>query len=246
MIEFNPIHHLTIFNIKIQVWGLLALISIMLAFFLVYKKVKKEGLDTGVVYDLLLISIIFGLLGARLFYAIENGFEDFFYLHKGGLSWYGFLLAYLAILVYLKIKKLPFRYLEIIVIFLPLAHAIGRIGCFVNWDDYGIYTNLPWGIKVNDDLPRHPSQLYESLSNLLIFFILFFVDRNKKVKNGLTKKNLTKNLTLIHIYFLLYPFFRFFLDFLRDSARYFGLTFSQWISIAIFIFTSIAVVFSLK
>jgi len=234
MIQFTPIRYIEIFNIKIYVWGLFVLISILITFFLVYKRVKKEKLDEKIIYDLFLISIIFGFLGARILYAIENGFEDFFYIQKGGLSWYGFLLAYFMIFLYLKIKKVSFRYLEIIAIFLPLAQAIGRIGCFLNWDDYGVYTSLPWGIKV-DDFPRHPSQLYESFTCLLIFFVLLFIDKKK------TKKNI-----IVKAYFLLYSFSRFILDFLRDSSRYFGLTLAQWISLIILIFTSFVISFDLK
>jgi phosphatidylglycerol:prolipoprotein diacylglycerol transferase len=225
MIELKPIHYIEIFKIKIYVWGLLVLLSILISFFLVYRKVKEEKLKGDVVYDLLLISVIFGFLGARLLYALENGFEDFFYINKGGLSFYGSLLAYLMLVLYLKIKKISFRYLEIIFIFLPLAQAIGRIGCFLNWDDYGLYTNLPFGIKVGDDLPRHPSQLYEALCCLIIFFVLFFLDKRKKEVKP------TK------LYFLLYPFTRFMLDFLRDSKRYFGLTLAQYISIPLFFIT---------
>jgi len=232
MIEYTPIRILfRLGNIKIYSWGFLVALSFLIAILLSYKKAKKEKLEPDNIFNIALLALIFGFLGARLLFTFENGFNNFFALWQGGLSWYGgFLLAFLAIFTYLKIKKLPLRYLEIVTLFLPLAHAIARVGCFLNWDDYGKPSNLPWAIKVANDLPRHPTQLYEVVSNLIIFGFLLFLDKKKKGK------------VIIPTYLISYSLVRFLIDFLRESQRYLALTLAQWISLAVILIVSMTLI----
>ncbi|MEM2932960.1 MAG: prolipoprotein diacylglyceryl transferase [Candidatus Pacearchaeota archaeon] len=238
MINYHPTPTLNLGPITLHTWGIAVAISFLLAMILIHKKAKKEGLEKNFseskTIDLLLIAIISGFIGARLLYAIEYGFQDFFIIWRGGLSWYGgLLLGTIAIVSYIKIKNIPFRYLELIALFLPISFAIARIGCFLNWDNYGLPTNLPWGVKVGNDLPRHPNQIYESLSSILIFFILFYIDKKQQDKK--IKKVRKDKLILVPLFLFSYSLIRFLLDFLRDSPRYFDLTLAQWISLAIMI-----------
>ncbi|MEM4647793.1 MAG: prolipoprotein diacylglyceryl transferase [Candidatus Pacearchaeota archaeon] len=232
MIEHRPINILfSIGKLNIYSWGTIVALAFLIVYILCIRKIKKEKLEERIINDLFIIAIIFGFLGARFLYAIENGFDNFYAVWHGGLSIYGgLLLGFFSIFIYLKIKKISLRYIEIIALFLPIGLAIGRLGCFINWDDYGIPTNLPWAIKVGDDAPRHPSQIYEIIVNLGIFLILFFIDKKDRKK---IKKNKEDELKLTKWFLFLYPITRLFLDFLRDSARYVGLTLAQWISIAI-------------
>lgn len=241
MITYTPPRILLSFKgINVYSWGVTGFLAFIVTGILVYSKVKKEKLNANEVFNLMLIVFFAGMIGARSLYAIENRLSilDFFAFIKGGLSWYGgLILGAFSLMAYLKLKKLPLRYIEIIALFLPIGLAIGRLGCFLNWDDYGLPTNLPWGIKVANDPPRHPSQIYEAVASLAIFSILFYIDKiyvdkiyvDKKQKKGkeLNKLKLTKS------FFLLYSIARFFLDFLRDSTRYAGLTLAQWISLGI-------------
>lgn len=223
MIEYKPIKiFFNLGKINIYSWGVLVAFAFLITYILCSYKAKKEKLDEKIITNLFLIGIIFGFIGSRILYAIENGFDNFYAIWEGGLSWYGgFLLAYLAIFIYIKKKNLSSRYLEIIALFLPLGHAIGRIGCFLNWDDYGKVTNLAWGIKVGNDDPRHPTQIYEIIANIIIFLFLFFLDKKKK------------NKFIIKSYLFFYPLARFFIDFFRESKTYFSLTLAQWISLII-------------
>ena len=125
----------------------------------------------------------------------------------GGLTFYGgFLLATLAIFIIIKKKKIPFLVItDAAAPSLALAYGIGRIGCHLAGDgDYGIPTSLPWGTNyengtvppsyafrdteiashfpngiVPDNTPLHPTPIYEFLIGVIIFSILFQLNRKK-------------------------------------------------------------------
>jgi len=154
--------------------------------------------------------------------------------HFGGLVFYGGLFgAFLALVIYAKYMGIPLGHiLSLTIPVFPLAHAIMRIGCFAGGCCYGIPFPPPLGIAFSASLgapngiPLLPVQLYEAAVNLCIFFILWrFSARDRDWKS------------IACLYALLYSFARFWLEFLRgDPARglAFGLSTSQWISLALF------------
>ena len=89
----------------------------------------------------------------------------------------------LAVTIYLRKKNEPWlMWADIVAPCLILGYAIGRIGCFLVGDDYGIPTNLPWGMSFPRGAPPtyqevHPTQIYEFIICLIIFFYLY----NKRV-----------------------------------------------------------------
>ncbi|MGM9992495.1 MAG: prolipoprotein diacylglyceryl transferase [Candidatus Bruticola sp.] len=114
-----------------------------------------------------------GILGARLLFALVNyqsihSFTQIFAFWEGGLiSYGGFLGAILAWIAYIKIHKLPMA---------TMCHAmgpaallgwgLGRLGCFLACNgEFGVYTDMPWGIVVGSDMPRHPTMLYLALAH---------------------------------------------------------------------------------
>jgi len=223
MINFTPIPVLfSIFSIKIFTHGFIMALAFLISSFLASKHFKNKDQFWNLIFFTFLGSII----GARLFYFIfyYNQFTSFLQLFKvwqGGLVSYGGLIGgFLASYIYLKYKKLNFYYfIDKIIPYLALGLAIGRIGCFLNWDDYGIASNLPWAIKV--DFPRHPTQLYHSLANFITFLIL------KPIKNF-------KKGSIFFLFILLYSSFRFIIDFFRDySSKWFILSPSQWLCLSI-------------
>lgn len=112
-----------------------------------------------------------------------------------------------------------------------LAHSIGRIGCFLNGCCYGVPTSLPWGVRFYncaicpDDLPRHPTQLYEALGLILLFSWLIR-RRHHAHYNG----------EQFAIWIGGYAILRFLVDFFRAAMRttLLGLTHSQWLSMIMF------------
>ena len=129
-----------------------------------------------------------------------------------------------------------FEYLDVVALVSPIGIFFGRIANFINSELYGSITNVPWAvtfIKI-DDLPRHPSQLYEALLEGLILFLILIYFKNKFSK----KPGLISGLFLIF-----YSIFRFFVEFYRLPDEQLGyiflnLTMGQIISL-IFIISGV-------
>ena len=101
---------------------------------------------------------------------------------------------------------------------LALALAVGRWGCFFNGCCYGTTTTLPWGVNFGDGLPRHPTQLYESLFHLLMAGILLILAARGSIPGHRLK-----------LYLIAYAAYRFTTEFVRpEPSVALGLTFYQW------------------
>lgn len=146
--------------------------------------------------DLILFSVLGLVIGARLgnfiFYYPDKIISEpiqIFMIRKGGMSFHGGLLG-LALSTFLFSKKYKIKFLKIadqISVVAPIGIFLGRIANFVNKELYGKVTDVPWGVIFPNggNLPRHPSQLYEALTEgLLLFIILFFL----YLKSSLRKK----------------------------------------------------------
>ena len=109
---------------------------------------------------------------------------------------------------------------------LALGLFLGRIANFINGELYGYETSLPWAVKFQGvEGFRHPTQIYESLKNLIIFFILFNL-KDKKLRKG----------TLFFLFIILYGLFRFFIEFFKvPESTLIGLPTGQLFSIAMFL-----------
>lgn len=185
---------------EIRYYGLMYVIGFTIAYFLIYKvaQEKKIKITKEDVADFLFYAIIAAIFGSRLFevifyglpYYLENPFEIIAVWH-GGLSFHGGLIGSLvAGFIFCRKKKIKFYDMaDITMIPLALGLSFGRIGNFINSELVGRITNLPWGVNFNNEVSngnpvfRHPSQLYESLKNLFIFFTLWFI-RKKKLPSG--------------------------------------------------------------
>lgn len=184
---------------------------------------------------------------------------EIFKIWQGGLGIFGGIfggtIGLLAYSFYISWKQLKrkeiysqylnismsnfFKFADISAIGIPLAQAIGRWGNFVNQELYGLPTNLPWAIYIKpenrlDEFNKfsrfHPLFLYESLWNLLVFFIIF------KVFKTFKKRLLAGEIFIL--YLSLYSFGRFWLEFLRpDSWKIYGIRTAQLISL-VTVFTS--------
>jgi len=162
----------------------------------VYLEAKNENLNPHKARSLILITIISAFIGSRLGYVLLN-FNSYqkdllkiLRFWKGGFSWHGgFIVAFLItfFLILKNNKENLGKWCDCYIFGILIGHSIGRIGCFLNGCCYGITTNLPWAIKfpsLGDNLLRHPTQLYEAFSYLLIFVLLYFYSKKTKLKNG--------------------------------------------------------------
>lgn len=203
---------ISLFNIDIR-WYSLAYIfglifSIQYGKFLITKnnffKFEKDILDDYLPYAILGI-ILGGRIGYILFYDlafyIKNPIE-IFYIWQGGMSFHGGLVGIILISLYfVKKKQIDFYvFSDLLALISPIGLFLGRIANFINSELIGLPSNLPWSvifIKI-DQIPRHPSQLYEALlEGIMLFLILNLIFKFKKIKG------------YVSAYFLiLYSFFR--------------------------------------
>ncbi len=196
----------TIFEIgpfALHSYGLMIALAFFAGIWYVKKRSRAENLPFEKMLTIAYILVFCGVIGARLSYVFLHlpefaddplsAINPFHGDHFGiaGLNLYGgVILAVLATLLYLRIKKQPL--LPVFDLFAPamgLGIGIGRIGCFLNGCCFGIPTNLPWGITFPPDSipyayfgsqPIHPSQLYTSAYGWILFVILHRIIKRKR------------------------------------------------------------------
>lgn len=217
--NLNPVAW-TNYGLDIRWYGIflgLATLSISVA---LLKLFKKEGLSEDLALSLIIWLFVGGLMGARLGHILF--YEPIFYLthpseiifiNHGGLSSHGFTLGLLlSFLLFIKFKKPNWRkILDLTVIPLPIIITLVRLGNFFNSEIVGKPSNLPWAVlfpryEINP-IPRHPTQIYESLLGLIILIIMIYI-----YKKGLNKKPLF----LFHAFLFLYFTTRFLVEFTKD------------------------------
>jgi phosphatidylglycerol:prolipoprotein diacylglycerol transferase len=173
-------------GLPIYSYGLMLAIAVAVGLFGALKLARIEGCEEDLIYELTIVMVVCGILGARLFYVVFYA-PDYFAanpwavldLRTGGLVFYGGLLGgLLGGLGYIVKKRLSFWNLaDIFAPFLALGYSIARIGCFLNGCCYGKPTELPWGVVFPsvDLVSRHPTQLYSSFLSLLLFTFLYWL-----------------------------------------------------------------------
>ena len=215
-------------GIDVMWYGILIAIGMMLAVFIATKEAKRVGYNEDYIMDLCLFMIPIGIIGARAYYVIfswqdyAGNLSEIFNIRGGGLAIHGGIIAgLLTAFIYSKIKKLDFfKLMDIVVLGLPLAQAIGRWGNFINKEAHGGPTDLPWGIIV-DGQKVHPTFLYESIWNLVLFAVLMKLRKNKKYQGQ-----------LMAVYMTVYSFGRFFIEGLRTDSLMFGpIRMAQFVSL---------------
>ncbi|MFH1367192.1 MAG: prolipoprotein diacylglyceryl transferase [Patescibacteria group bacterium] len=171
--------------VKIQFWGLMFALGLIFGLWQFWKEARKIALEK-IVFDLALVIIISALVGARLYFVLNewsyfqlNPWEIFAFW-QGGMGFFGGLIfAVFFGWLYLKKKGIRFWLVsDIMVISLAIGEAITRIGCFFIHDHWGRITALPWGIKYLGEI-RHETSLYSFLSALGLFIVLLILKKNK-------------------------------------------------------------------
>jgi len=144
--------------IPIRSYGLMMMIGFLVAVHLASRRARKCGADEETVVNLGLLSLISGIIGARVFYVAhhwpqfriqDNPFLAALNLTAGGLEFYGgFLTAVAAVIIYMWAKKRSMRwYLDILAPAIMIGLAFGRIGCFLNGCCWGKPTQCPVAVQ---------------------------------------------------------------------------------------------------
>ncbi|MBI2134356.1 prolipoprotein diacylglyceryl transferase [Candidatus Woesearchaeota archaeon] len=225
---------------EIRYYGLFFVLGFVIAYFMLnyLAKRKKIGLTKDDIADFLLYIIVGTVLGARFFYVfiynlpfyLQNPFEALAVWH-GGLSFHGgFIGAAIACFYFCRKKKIDFYTIaDIAVIPLALGLALGRLGNFTNGELYGRVTDVAWAVKFPDaEGFRHPSQIYASLKDLLIFFTLWAI-KDKTLPKGF----------IFWLFVTMYSMLRFTVEFFRQPDEQLGfimgfLSMGQILSIVMF------------
>ncbi len=236
----------TVFGLNIYYYGVIMALAIAIGVLVSdWAGTKFFALKKETIIDLAPYLIIFGIIGARLYYCILS--YDFYLrfpteiiaIRHGGISIHGAILGGLiGLWIFAKRHKInPVKLCDVSAIGLSLAQAIGRWGNFFNSEAFGAPTNLPWKLYIAPQyrpIPYqeyqyfHPAFLYESILDVVIFIILLAL-----VKTGKLKKD--GNLALI--YLILYSIVRIIVEMFRlDSVKYiFGMPVAIFVSIGIII-----------
>jgi phosphatidylglycerol:prolipoprotein diacylglycerol transferase len=241
--------------IVISPFGAMMVLAFLAAYVQLRWGLKQQGIgDDEDASAILLAGGIGGIAGAKVYYAILYG-DWRLLLDRAGFVWYGgFVVGLLAVVWVIRRRNLPFwQTTDAIAPALALGYGIGRIGCFLVGDDFGMPTEKPWGIAFPYGLPGpttagllrneygadipwdipdgqlvtvHPTQLYETLAALAIWFIgVWLLKRGGRQGTA----------TVVVIAFLAIE--RFLVEFLRaKDDRFFGtLTMAQAISVGVLV-----------
>ena len=232
-------------SIEFRWYGLMYVVSFILAYFLITLNVKRKGvaLSKDDVADLIFYLALGVILGGRigyvlfynLSYYLENPFK-LFAVWEGGMSFHGGLLGtVLSSLYFARKKKVPFFQLtDLCFPVVPIGLFLGRMGNFINGELYGRVTTVSWGMVFPGGglEPRHPSQLYEAiLEGPVLFGILWFVQRKKGLPDGV----------VFWCFVAMYGLFRFLVEFTREPDQQVGYLWSyfsmgQLLSLPMFLF----------
>lgn len=250
-----------IFGIEIALYGVIIGVGMLLSLMLIAKVAKKSGQNPDYYWDMALVTIITGVVGARLYYVVfswdsyKDDLLSILNLRQGGLAIYGGIIGgALAIIAYTKYKKysIPLA-LDTVVPGVALGQILGRWGNFFNREAFGDYTDGLFAMRLPVDAIRyseitskmaehmeagvnyvqvHPTFLYESLWNIGVLALMLLLWK---------KKHFDGEMTLL--YFAGYGIGRFFIEGLRTDQLQIGNTgiaVSQMLGITLF-FTAVVV-----
>jgi phosphatidylglycerol:prolipoprotein diacylglycerol transferase len=219
-------------------YGFILAFAAFTVLFIWIKVAKKEGFKTLQMTDLGFYALLAGILGSKVALLITDfkyywqNPAEILYIYRAAGVYQGGIIAALAVIILFALKhRLPiWKLADTAALPVPLGQAIGRIGCFFAGCCYGKpAASLPWSITFTSPvayqntgvplgIPLHPTQIYQSLNDFILFLILLILWRFKKF-NG----------QILWMYILLYSITRGIIEFFRgDLSR--GVYFGGWLS----------------
>jgi phosphatidylglycerol---prolipoprotein diacylglyceryl transferase len=221
-------------------FGVMMFLSFLTAAYFTGRQLERYGQPKEYAWDMLAWCALGGIAGAKLYYlglhwqnVVANPMQEI--LSRGGLVWYGGLIGgIIAYYLQVRARKLPVATMyDATAPALAIAYAVGRLGCFLVGDDYGRYTEGPFGIACPQGAPPstagvlrgmgetvpshlpdaavvtvHPTQLYEIVLALIMFGILWKLGTDRRFRAG----------QLFAVYMLLYGIERFAIEFVRAKS----------------------------
>ncbi len=220
-------------RVPVYSYAVFSALGLVVGFAWAWQEFRRQQLPLQWLWRLIPSVALCALLGARLLHVAAH-WSDYNSLHaliwrwRPGMSFHGAMLGSIAG-VWWAAKRFNMPTMLLLDTFAPaapLGHAVGRMGCFLNGCCYGKPTSMPWAIRNRnrvfcpDDLPRHPTQLYEALGLLGLFALL---SRWKSHRIG----------ERFFLWLGGYCALRFLTEFWREGTKVaaFGLTYPQWLSV---------------
>jgi phosphatidylglycerol:prolipoprotein diacylglycerol transferase len=220
LFSIGPVH--------VRWYGVMYVLGFIAAYFLIQKqeRSKQIGLVGTTAQDLIFYLAIGLIVGGRLGYLLFYEYNDFMPYIKnpleiiatwhGGMSFHGGLIgAVLAGWIFARRKGIPFPALaDSAIVTCPIGLGLGRLGNFINGELLGRPTDVPWAMifPAGGPIPRHPSQLYESLAEGLLLFVIMWNLRKKPFKDGM----------MVAFFLLFYGMIRFIIEFFREPDTQLG------------------------
>jgi len=233
-------------SFAVRWYGMLFAASFLFGYIIMLRFFKKENVPVSVLDSLTTYMVIGTIIGARLGHCLF--YEPAYYLAhpaqilmvwEGGLASHGAAIGIIiTILIFAHYKKLHFLWvMDRLVIVVALSGLLIRSGNLMNSEIFGHITNLPWGFiflraapPLNLD-PRHPTQIYEGLSYLIIFLFLWWYYYRK---NGKPAEGMIFGLFMILVFSM-----RFLIEFVKEPQESFersmSLNLGQLLSIPLII-----------
>ena len=237
--QFDPIA-VSLGPLAIRWYGLMYLIAFGLVWWVGRLRIArrpgvvltKKDLDDALFYGIL-GTILGGRFGYVLFYKLGDYASEpwrIFYVWEGGMSFHGGLLGViLALWFFARTRRQDWlRIMDFIAPLAPLGLAAGRLGNFINAELWGRPTEGPWAMIFPnvDNVPRHPSQLYEfALEGFALFLLLWWFSAKPRPRGAVSG-----------LFLMGYGVFRFIVEFTREPDSFLGLlalgfTMGQWLSL---------------
>ncbi len=210
----------------LHTYGVFVAAAFFVAILWSLRRAKQEGIDPERMLDLAFYVTLSAIIGARILFIIVE-YRYFlehplriFKIWEGGLVFYGgLILAVVTAIAYLRKHAMPvLKVGDIIAPALALAQVVGRFGCLSAGCCYGKETSVPWGIVFTDPgslvspeklgLTLHPTQLYSSFGNFLLFLVLYGVGRRQRFDGQ-----------VMLLYGILYPLLRAAIEIFRGDPR---------------------------
>lgn len=189
----NPVAF-SIGSFQVYWYGVIIGVGFVLALIFALRNLKRFGIDRSGFIDCVLVGLICGVVGARLYYVLfrwdyySQHLNELFAIHNGGLAIYGGVIGgLLGGSLVAKKKKLPVAaILDIVMMGFLIGQGLGRWGNFFNQEAFGVETDLPWRMvsENTNGVGVHPCFFYESVWCLLGFGFLYWFSRKFRKYDG--------------------------------------------------------------
>lgn len=138
--------------LSITGFGIMMMLAFVLSGWAIQLELRRRGLDEEYAADVVIGAVLGGLIGAKLWYVVLTGESPF---SRGGFVWYGGFLGGVSGVIFNSWRRrVPIAFTaDLVAPALTLGYAIGRVGCFLVGDDYGLPSTLPWAVKFPYGLP---------------------------------------------------------------------------------------------